>query len=142
MGTNPETPLSNPVIWRLTMWGRLAHPKLKLVRHAYCEEADSIHLKDKRVYAHSFHPRGDPNTICWARTVSRLAPNSLAGVCLHEFGHLIAGDLQNEEAAEKAADLAIQDLLDPLGLEMRYRGRTLIQWVDFGKMLRRLEDAG
>lgn len=135
------TPLSNPVIYQLTRWAEKWHPELRRVHHVYCDLADEAHAAERRLYAHAFCECQPENTICWARASSKLKPNTMAGLCIHEFGHLIAGDKLNEAAAEKAADLAAQDLLDPFGLELRYRGITLLQWVDFGRLLREMRNA-
>jgi hypothetical protein len=64
-----------------------------------------------------------------------LEPNTLAGVCLHEYGHLLAGNHENEEEAEAAADIL---LLVRFDIKMQYRGKNLLQWVDLGKVMKGL----
>lgn len=129
--------MNNPVIWRLTRWVRRTQPRLKFVSHGYCVKADEAHKADRRLYAHTHHHKDFPWVICWAQAVNRLQPNTVAGICIHEFGHLLAGNRRSEEDAEMAADVAAQALLDPLGVQLRYRGVTVLQWVNFTKMLQR-----
>jgi hypothetical protein len=111
----PLTPLENPVIWKLTRWARHCVPGLHEVTHRYCPLADEAHGADRRLYAHTFHRGVDEDTICWARAADRLKPNTLE------------------------ADIAIQDVLDPYHVQLRYRGRNLVQWVDFPRLLRGIE---
>lgn len=129
-------PLDNPIIYKLTSWAQRSVPGLAQVAHRYCAEADRMHQEDRRLYAHVFCEDAPPWTICWARSSDELAPNSLAGVCLHEFGHLLAGNCADSVRAEEKADLAIQEVLDSFHVKLTYRGSNLLQWVDFGKLLK------
>lgn len=142
MKTEHRSPLDNAVIWELTFWAQGAIPGLERVTHCFCEEADEAHEADRRLYAHAFHHGSKSDTICWARAMSKLMPNTVAGICLHEFGHILAGNCNDEARAEREADLAAQAVLDPYNLKLRYRGKTWLQWVDFGKLLREIKRRG
>jgi len=112
-------------------WARKADVYLWDVAHRFCPEVEKAHLKKKRVYAHTFH---DGKNVCWCQdAMTDLNPNQLAGICLHEYGHLLAGNRKSGYEAEKAADLV---LMERFGIEMSYRGKNLIQWVNFKKVMR------
>ncbi len=142
MKNEAQSPLDNAVIWHLTNWARRRVGGLKNVHHHFCPEAEEAHKADRRLYAHSHDDIFGPGAVCWSRAIMRLMPNTVAGICLHEFGHILAGNVANEAEAERAADLAIQGVLDKYGIQLRYRGKSLLQWVDFGKLLREINRRG
>lgn len=114
----------------LTKWARQADPRLADVTHRFCNGCEDEHKTNRRTYSHSLHI---PGAVCWCQAAMDLEPNSLTGICLHEYGHLLAGNRKNEEEAEAAADVL---LLDRFDIKMQYRGRYLLQWVDLGKIIK------
>lgn len=114
----------------LIRWAHRADPRLRNVVHRFCNDCDDAQREDRRFYAHSFHI---PGAICWCHAAMELEPNTLTGICLHEYGHILAGNRKNEEDAEAAADTL---LLDRFDIKMQYRGRHLLQWVDLGKIMK------
>ena len=124
-----ESPEDHPVIREVMTWAVLKIPRLDRVRHIFCSLCDSEHRKRKRLYAHSFHEK---DMVCWAQAAMRLPANNLAGICLHELGHHLAGDRKDEYEAEKAADTAV---LNRLGIEIEYRKPGLVQWVNWKEIV-------
>jgi len=112
--------------------------KFKKLKHSFCKLADEAHAVDPRLYSHTFCPQpGREHTVCWARAMTELTDDQVAGICLHELGHYMAGPGDPEESeydAEKAADVAV--FLE-FGVEMAYKGDNLIQSVDYRKLMRR-----
>jgi len=116
------------VIVLLTKWARY-RAGFEVI-HRFCNQCEDAHRTDRRLYSHALHI---PGAICWCQAAMDLEPNSLTGICLHEYGHLLAGNREDEVAAEAAADVL---LLERFEIKMQYRGRHLLQWVDLGKIIK------
>jgi hypothetical protein len=101
-------------------------PWLAAVKHRWCGMADEDHAAVPRHYAHHVCLT---DVICWAFAVKDLEPEHAAGICLHEYGHRLAGGDPGESdfEAEMKADRAV---MEQLGIELQYRGPREIQWVD------------
>jgi len=95
------------------------------VKHRYCPQCDHAHQESPRQYAHTAH---FPGTICWAHAIIDLPVEHQIGICLHEYGHVIAGDRDQSEFDDEAD--ADQAVLEELGVEIKYLGDRELQWVD------------
>ena len=85
---------------------------IKAYRRRYRTE-----MKGKRAYAHTAHRRG---CICTVEEMGDLAKSTIAGVILHEFGHVMAG------ANEEKADLWVEKNLD---IRIWYSPRLLLECI-------------
>jgi len=103
-------------------------PELKGIKHAWCDECDAAHDQEPRQLSHTYHR---PKTICWARAITDQAVEHQIGICLHEYGHLLAGDCGSVVDDEAGADLAV---LDRMGVEIRYVGPHELQTVELGDL--------
>ena len=105
-------------------------PWLMGIKHRWCGVCDEDHAKEYRRFAHHVC---FSDMICWAFAARELAPEFQAGICLHEYGHVLAGGDPGESdfEAEQAADRAVYE---KLGIEISYVGPAEIQWVDLGDL--------
>ena len=56
----------------------------------FCKEADKLHRKEWRLFAHQGHRKGK---ICFAKAAERdLTDEEIAGISAHELGHAVAQD--------------------------------------------------
>jgi len=81
-----------------------------------CPMAEKEHRRASRQYMHVNHYEG---AVCCARAAERLRRNSLLGLFLHEFGHVLGGPKQWQ------ADTAAFELF---GFPIRYDARG-VQFV-------------
>jgi hypothetical protein len=78
-----------------------------------CPVLDEHHQHTPRVMAHAFHVK---NGICLHQEAATLPTAYLAGILVHEVGHIASGD-REQLSAEPRAD---QWVRDHLGLEVCY----------------------
>ena len=109
--------------------------RLRQVTHQFCRDADADHAGDSRTYAHTWAHGDDDLSICWARAFAELSDDQICGICLHEYGHILAGPMRDASDfdAELGADVAI---LKGYGVEIAYCGDEMIQEVDYNRILR------
>jgi hypothetical protein len=127
-----RSPNSNRIVKRVMAFAAKKVPKLKHVQHRFCALADMEHRLHKRQFAHTYcnDPKLTPaekklvknrQLVCWARAMMSLPAHRVAGICLHELGHLLAGPMERSSrfAQEMGADVAV---LSELGVEIKYLG--------------------
>jgi hypothetical protein len=120
-------------------------PEMAHVRHRFCPLCEMEHRLHKRQFAHTYC--NDPKLtaeekelvkarrlVCWSRAMKSLPAHRVAGICLHELGHLIAGPMDNYDrfAQEMGADVAVLTAFD---VEIKYVGKDNNNAID----LRQLE---
>lgn len=94
------------------------HPEIRdLKLWIGCPEVEAAHRRDFRSHMHVGHR---DNHVCVARDAATLPPANLAGLFLHEIGHLIGGPSQFD------ADIAI---FEGFGIPILYDDR-MIQYVE------------
>lgn len=105
-------------------------PWLLSIRHHWCPVCDEGHAQEYRHFAHYVC---QADVICWAMAVKDLAPEFAAGVCLHEYGHVLDAARRGESdfEAERRADRAV---FEQLGIEIGYVGPNGIQYVNLGDL--------
>lgn len=105
-------------------------PWLDRIRHRWCGVCDQDH---RHVHRHYAHHVCESNTICWAQAMRELPVEHVAGICLHEYGHVLAftDPGQSDFEAERAADKAVMEVL---GVELEYRGKDELQWVNLKEL--------
>jgi len=135
-----QSPNSNRVIKRVMAFAARKVSKLKRVKHRFCPLADMEHNLHRRQYAHTYcnDPKLTPEEkelvkrrqlVCWAHAMKSLPAHRVAGICLHEIGHLLAGphDQDSRFTQEMAADVAV---LGALGVEIKYIGKNNDNAID------------
>lgn len=120
------TPHEHPGIALASSYAVHRVPWLLGIRHHWCPLCDEDHAKEYRRFAHHVC---QSDVICWAFAVKDLEPGFAAGICLHEYGHVLdSGNLgESDFEAELRADRAV---MERLGIEIAYEGPAEIQWVD------------
>jgi len=93
-----------------------------------CPVAEQAHAKNKRFLAHSFHAK---NVICLMPAVARLPLHKLAGIIVHELGHILSG--VRTDVAEPAADEWVRMNLHLLVL---YDAKDTLEYLDDDSLLR------
>lgn len=102
-------------------------PAIKLCWN--CPIAEKAHAENKRFLAHAFHAK---NTICLMPAVARLPLHKLAGVVVHELGHILSG-VREDGIAEPAADEWVRE---HLGLSILYDSKDTLEYLDDDSLLR------
>ena len=92
-----------------------------------CPWVMKAHEQKERYYAHAFHV---PDGICLHPAIETLPSNVIAGIVLHEVGHVASG-VREDGSAEPSAD---QWIRDNLGLEVRYSPVNTLQFLDEADM--------
>lgn len=93
----------------------------------HCPVVEAAHLRDPRFFAHAFHHDwAGPKGICMAPEIGLEPLATVAGILLHEVGHVMVDD-HIEVSAEPAAD---QWVRERLGIEIHYSPRTTVQYLD------------
>lgn len=91
-----------------------------------CIDALRDHFRSSRQYAHTSCSL-NKNAICMAPQIERLAEKFIAGIIWHEFGHIIAGRIDDLEAREYEANKVIKDYF---GVKIKYsRDRWKLEYV-------------
>ena len=122
-----RSPSDHPVIATVI---KFAWPVSAGVEHRFSDEMDREHEREPRHYAQAVTAK---NVILWSRAIEDLDDDHLAGICLHEFGHILNpldGGTQGDQ--EMAADTAV---LKQFGVPIQYKGPKELQWVDYGKVI-------
>ena len=119
------TPDMHPGVEIATSFAVRLEPRVAKIRHRWCMVCDSAHEKDSRAYCHVGCTDG---AICWAHAMAKLPVNYVAGICLHEMSHLLAGWKGDNEFDDEAD--ADTKMLEVFGVEIEYRGEDEIEWVD------------
>lgn len=92
-----------------------------------CPLAALDHLEGRRFFAHAFHHDWvGHHGICVVPELALEAMPTIAGVVLHEVGHVMVDD-KIELSAEPAADTWVRDVL---GLEVKYSPKSTVQYLD------------
>jgi len=101
------------------LWMARCDPRCQVIRDARLEG-------DRRAY---MHVGCDDETVCaWAPAAARLPDSILAGIFLHEFGHLAGGD-------EFGADRWVYRRL---GLSIKYTTPLKLETVDLATLTSKL----
>lgn len=87
-----------------------------------CPLAEQDHAESFRQFAHVFHT---DNRVCVAWEIGRLPDRFLYGLMAHEFGHVMAWGIWQDDS-EAGADRAAEDFL---GLTIRYGTEYDIQFL-------------
>lgn len=88
-----------------------------------CDLLDKDHKRRKRIYAHAFH--GGRNCICVHTDLAALRPEKIAGILVHEMGHVMSG--VDGEFAEPTADEWIRRNLD---IEIHYDLKDTLEYLE------------
>jgi len=94
-----------------------------------CALARRAHADSKRFLAHTFH---SVNTICLVPAINKLPLPKLAGIIVHELGHILSN--VNVQGAEPVADEWVRERL---GLDILYDSKDSLEYLD-DDTLRRL----
>ncbi len=93
-----------------------------------CTLARKAHASSKRFLAHTFHAK---NTICLVPAINKLPLPKLAGIVVHELGHILSG--VHVHGAEPAADEWVREHLD---LDILYDSKDSLEYLDDGTLRR------
>jgi len=93
-----------------------------------CALARRTHAASKRFLAHTFHSK---NTICLVPAVNKLPLPKLAGIIVHELGHILSG--VQCHGAEPFADEWVRMNLD---LNVLYDSKDTLEYLDADSLIR------
>jgi hypothetical protein len=92
-----------------------------------CLRLDIDCKNSPRIYAHAHKPgRGGGNVVCVHPTIVDLVPHKVAGIVLHEIGHVMSGEWE-EQSSEPRADDWVRNAL---GIEVLYDSGDTIEYLD------------
>ena len=92
-----------------------------------CPLAEHHHLKSFRQFAHTLDLDYDDRTVCVTAEIGQLPDEFLYGILAHEFGHIIAVEIWDDDT-EEGADRAVDVFLE---LDIRYGTPWELEFVDF-----------
>lgn len=102
-------------------------PRIRLCWN--CAIAKRAHADSERFYAHTFHEK---NTVCLVPETAKLPLHKLAGIIVHELGHILSG-VQEGAVVETAADEWVRQ---HLGLNILYDRADSLEYLDDDSLLR------
>lgn len=91
-----------------------------------CLRLNIDHKNNQRFYAHAHAPVRRENVVCVHPEIVNLVPHKVAGIVLHEIGHVMSGEWE-EQSSEPRADDWVRNAL---GIEVLYDSADTIEYLD------------
>jgi hypothetical protein len=135
--TGPRVPKTSRVAQHFDEIRAIASRRVRLVKPIqarWCAEADKLHARKWRLFAHSNHIKG---FVCWARAAEEeMTDRELLGMSAHELGHIVADKLgmpahvgsrfsRKPGTSQPVQHEADWVALEIFGLPIEYNSRTL-----------------